>query len=95
MIPSLPLRVLTRRPRGLRSDKLLVNQRHPRSRVSLNDKPVARYNLGRSNKSLDASRTSGLLIDNLRVTQLRAAASTPPLGRAECCILGDKINGGR
>src|SRR2546421_776447 len=34
----------------------------------------------RYNKSLDASRTSGLLIDNLRITQLRAAASTPPLG---------------
>src|SRR5436853_6733374 len=29
---------------------------------------------------LDASRTSGLLIDNLRVTQLRAAASTQTLG---------------
>jgi len=27
----------------------------PRSRVSLNDKPVAHYNQGRSNKSLDAS----------------------------------------
>ena len=34
----------------------------------------------RANQSLDASRTAGLLIDNLRVTQLRAAASTPPLG---------------
>ena len=29
------------------------------------------------NKSLDASRSSELLIENLRVTQLRAAASTP------------------
>ena len=35
----------------------------------------------RANQSLDASRTSGILIDNLRVTQLRAAASTPPLCR--------------
>ena len=34
----------------------------------------------RANQSLDASRTSGILIDNLRVTQLRAAASTQPLG---------------
>ena len=34
----------------------------------------------RANQSLDASRASGLLIDNLRVTQLRAAASTPPFG---------------
>ena len=32
----------------------------------------------RANKSLDASRTSELLIEKLRVTQLRAAASTPP-----------------
>jgi len=40
-----------------------------------------RYNAGRANKSLDASRTSGLVIDSLRVTQLRAAASTQPFGR--------------
>ena len=33
----------------------------------------------RANQSLDASRTSGLLIDNLSVAQLRAAASTQPL----------------
>jgi len=31
------------------------------------------------NKSLDASRTSGFLIDNLRVAQLHAAASTQTL----------------
>src|SRR3954453_8058844 len=31
------------------------------------------------NKSLDASRASGLLIESLRVTWLRAAASTQPL----------------
>jgi len=35
----------------------------------------------RANQSLDASRASGLLSDNLRLTQLRAAASTPPLSR--------------
>ena len=53
MIPSLPLRVLT-----LMAARLALRQtcsfQTPRSRVSLNDKPVARYNLGRSNKSLDA-----------------------------------------
>ena len=32
------------------------------------------------NKSLDASRISGLLIDSLRLTKLRAAASTQPFG---------------
>ena len=32
------------------------------------------------NKSLDASGTSGLVIDNLSVTWLTAAASTQPLG---------------
>src|SRR2546430_159891 len=63
MIPSLPLRVLTRTPRP---------------RFSVNGTPVARYNQGPSNKSLDASRTSGLVIDNLRLTWLRAAASTQP-----------------
>ena len=31
------------------------------------------------NKSLDASGTSGLVIDNLSVTRLFPAASTPPL----------------
>jgi hypothetical protein len=34
-----------------------------------------------SNKSLDASGISGLVIDNLSVTQLTAAASTQTLGR--------------
>ena len=34
----------------------------------VNRKQVARYNQGRSNKSLDASGTSGLVIDNLSVT---------------------------
>jgi len=43
-------------------------------------KSVARYNLGPDNKSLDASGTSGLVIDNLSVTQLTAAASTQPFG---------------
>src|SRR5437773_12563414 len=55
MIPPLPLRVLTRLPRGLRSDKLARYPTTPRSRVSLNAKPVGRYNQGRSNNSLDAS----------------------------------------
>jgi hypothetical protein len=32
------------------------------------------------NKSLDASGTSGLVIDNLSVTWLSSAASTQPLG---------------
>ena len=39
-----------------------------------------RYNAGRANKSLDASGISGLVIDNLSVTQLSPAASTQPLG---------------
>jgi hypothetical protein len=43
----------------------------------VNEKQVARYNEGRSNNSLDASGTSGLVIDNLSVTQSFAAASTP------------------
>jgi hypothetical protein len=61
MIPSLPLRVLTHQRRAairfaktawyffscLESEAALPH--------FLNDKPVARYNLGRSNKSLDAS----------------------------------------
>ena len=42
---------------------------------------VARYNQGRDNKSLDASGVSGLVIDNLTVTWLTAAASTQPLSR--------------
>jgi hypothetical protein len=42
-------------------------------------KPVARYNQGRYNKSLDASGTSGLVIDNLSVMWLLPAASTQPL----------------
>jgi hypothetical protein len=46
----------------------------------INGNPVARYNRGRSNKSLDASGFSGLVIDNLSVTPLLAAASTQPLG---------------
>jgi len=38
----------------------------------------ARYNAGPDNKSLDASGTSGLVIDNLAVTWLSPAASTQP-----------------
>jgi hypothetical protein len=49
-----------------------------RSRVSLNNKPAARYNQGRSNNSLDASGISGLVIDNLFLTWLFPAASTQP-----------------
>jgi hypothetical protein len=45
----------------------------------VNEKSVARYNEGRSNKSLDASGISGLVIDNLSVAQLSPAASTQPL----------------
>jgi len=43
------------------------------------------------NKSLDASGVSGLAIDNLFVTQLTAAASTPPLcpGAFENMAAGD------
>ena len=39
-----------------------------------------RYNAGRDNKSLDASGISGLVIDNVSVTWLTAAASTLPFG---------------
>ena len=72
MIPSLPLRVLTRPA--------------PRSRVSLNDKPVARYNQGRSNKSLDASGRSASrnLLGPAEGVLIRAAASTPPFARFAC-----------
>jgi hypothetical protein len=40
----------------------------------------ARYTWAWDNKSLDASGTSGLVIDKLSVTQLFPAASTPPFG---------------
>src|SRR5882762_6913198 len=40
----------------------------------------ARYTWAWDNKSLDASGISALVIDNLSVTQLFAAASTQPLG---------------
>jgi hypothetical protein len=52
----------------------------PRLLVTINRKPEARYNLGRHNKSLDASGVSGLLIHNLSVAQSSAAASTQTLG---------------
>jgi len=53
----------------------------PRYRVLASDeKTVARYNLGRNNKSLDASGISGLVFDISSVTQLLPAASTPVLG---------------
>ena len=78
MIPSLPLRVLTRA--GARLALRQTRSRMvPRSRVSLNDKPVARYNQRRSNKSLDASGTSGLVFDILSITWLLPAALTQPL----------------
>ena len=41
----------------------------------------ARHTWARYNKSLDASGTSGLVIDNLSVMRLLAAASTQPLSR--------------
>src|SRR6266849_1581414 len=87
MIPSLPLRVLTQRPRGdsCRKCGLVLLELNgivsAALRISLNDKPVARYNEGRSNKSLDASGASGLLIQDLSVAQSSAAASTQPLSR--------------
>jgi hypothetical protein len=40
-------------------------------------------NRGRYNKSLDASGTSGLVIDNLSVTPLSPAASTQSLSGAQ------------
>jgi hypothetical protein len=46
----------------------------PRLRVSVSRGTVVRYRRGPHNKSLHASRISGLLIDSLRVSQLRAAA---------------------
>ncbi len=42
---------------------------------------VSHFWLARANKSLDASGVSGLVIDNLSVAQLLAAASTQPVGR--------------
>ena len=53
----------------------------PRWPVLVNETSLARYNLGRANKSLDASGTSGLVIDNLSVTWLFAAASTQTFAR--------------
>src|SRR5256885_1697127 len=71
---------------GLRAARFwlvaLILARSPRLLVSAKRKaPVARYNLGRHNKSLDASGTSGLVIENLSVMWLIAAASTQPLDR--------------
>jgi len=65
---------------GLRVDRLARWPTTSRSRVFLNDKPVPRYNQGRSNKSFEHDRRG-------RVSQLacaavgaliRAAASTKP-----------------
>ena len=44
-------------------------------------KPGARTINGRSNKSLDASGASGLVIDNLSLTWLSSAASTQTFAR--------------
>ena len=57
MIPSLPFRVLTRRAACAQTN-LLVNNDAALSRFSLTTNHSARYNLGRSNKSLDASSGS-------------------------------------
>ena len=43
--------------------------------------PLILLNRSRPNKSLNRSGVSGLVSDNLRVTQLRAAASTQSLSR--------------
>ncbi len=55
----------------------------PRSRVSLNDKLVARYNLERSNKSLDAGGGSVFcnLLGAAKDVLIRAATSTQPFDR--------------
>ena len=63
------------RPAGL----VLLQNFTPRALVI--NRGVARYNLGRDNKSLDASGTSAIVIDNLSVAQLSPAASTQSLSR--------------
>src|SRR5438132_2931 len=87
MIPSLPLRVLTRRPRGFSIEGcvifLLLVRGIARGRATpINGKPVARYNQGRSNKSLDASGGSvfRIIIGAAEGASVRAAASTQPFG---------------
>src|SRR5713226_8971977 len=56
----------------------------PGSRVSLNDKPEAGYNQGRSHKSLDASGGSVFLnlLGAAKGALIRAAASAQPFGVA-------------
>ena len=68
-------------PRGLRSDKLARQQRRRAFPFLGYRKPVARYNLGRHNKSLDASGGSVLLnlLGAAKGALIRAAASTQPL----------------
>jgi hypothetical protein len=69
----------SRTARGSHSVVQLRVASSPRLRVLAGDEQTeARYNLGRHNKSLDASGVSGLLIHNLSVAQSSAAASTPP-----------------
>jgi len=53
----------------------------PRLLVLVNERPVARYNQGRSNKSLDASGGSVFLnlLGAAEGALIRAAASTQPL----------------
>src|SRR5213594_2393820 len=58
VIPSLPLRVLTPTAAACAPTNWATT---PRYRVSVNDKPVARYNGGHSN-SLDASGGSVFII---------------------------------
>src|SRR5205814_5162360 len=54
-------------PRGLRSDKLARQQRRHALPFLGYRKPVARYNPGRDNKSLNRSGVSGLLIRKTRM----------------------------
>jgi hypothetical protein len=69
------------RPRGSLVVQMLVLSERRALPFPGYRKAVARYNPGQDNKSLDASGVSGLLIHNLSVAQLLAAASTQPLGR--------------
>ena len=73
------------RPRGCSIEGCAIFLRYVESRDAprysiLTKNQGARYNQGRSNTSLDASGTSGLVFDILSVTWLLPAASTQPLG---------------
>jgi hypothetical protein len=68
------------RLRGSLVVQLIGGQRTPLSRSLVTENRLRVTIQGRDNKSLDASGTSGLVIDNLPVTQLSPAASTQTLG---------------